>query len=224
MAEDYLADHAHADRCARRLERTLASVPAHHAEARALLGRVHAARDALNLAYATALQQSYVPTLFDRRLVALQNLVRDVVVDRLSEGDGRVFLLVLDGCSVPVFVDLLEQLTEPEHRIGLERRGGMSLRLDTGISPLPTITSHARGALFLGAIPRDPFAAETQWREEGERVTDPARFKQNPSLGSVERRLFRGAGVAESRTPEANDVHRSGATIGLGAGRLSPRS
>ena len=191
MALAYLADHAHADQCARRVERALASAPAHHAEARALLARVHAARDQANLAYARALAASYEATLYSHALVALQNLVRDeLIVRRASPGCERVFLLVLDGCSVPVFLDLLDQLTLPAHKVGLERGAGMSLRLRAGLSPLPTITSHARGALFLGAIPKDPYAAETQWREEGERKSDPARFKQNPALGNLSRQLF----------------------------------
>lgn len=187
----YLTEHAHADLCARRVERALASVPAHHAEARALLAQVHAHRDATNEAWAHALRSQYVPTLFDQSLVALQNLVRDELVVRQPQiPGGRVFLLVLDGCSVPVFLDLLEQLCVPAHKIGLERGPGMSLRYRAGLSPLPTITSHARGALFLGAVPKDPFAAETAWRDSGERVTDPARFKQNPALKDQPRELF----------------------------------
>lgn len=191
LAQAYLADHAHADRCARRVERALASVPAHHAEARAVLAKVYAARNDLNLRYARSLASRYVPTLFDRGVVALQNVVRDVLCERRAEPNAsRVFLLVLDGCSAPVFLDLIDQLTGPDHKVGLERGAGMSLRMLTGLSPLPTITSHARGALFLGAVPKDPFALETQWHEDGERVTDPARFKQNTALKDTERRLF----------------------------------
>jgi hypothetical protein len=189
IAVSYLHDHAHADRCARRVVRTLASVPAHHAEARAVLALVYADRDATNRAFAEALAGGYATALYDQRLVALPNLVRDVLVERQQEG-ARVFLLVLDGCSVPVFLDLLDQLAQPRHNVGLERGPGMRLRLQPGVAPLPTITSHARGALFLGAIPKDPFAAETVWREGGERVTDPARFKQNPALQGQERQLF----------------------------------
>jgi hypothetical protein len=188
LAKEYLADHAFADRCARRIERALASVPAHHAEARALLAQVRAARDALNDAWAKTLAKSYTATLYSNEVVALQNVVRDELVPRL-DGKG-VFLLVLDGCSVPVFLDLLDQLVDPHRSIGLERGAGMTLRYGTGLSPLPTITSHARGALFLGAVPKDPFALETTWREEGERKSDPARWKQNPALKDVSRLLF----------------------------------
>lgn len=190
MASVWLADHAHADRCARQVERALASVPAHHAEARAVLQEVHRTRDEVNLAYATALSRSYVSTLYDPRVVALQNVVRDVLAVRQKVDAPRVFLLVLDGCSVPVFLDLLDQLSAQKHRIGLERGSEMKLRYQAGLSPLPTITSHARGALFLGAVPKDPFAAETQWRDVGERVTDPARFKQNLALATTPRQLF----------------------------------
>jgi len=191
IALAYLQDHAHADRCARRVERALASTPAHQADARALLDQIQAARDALNHTYADLLARSYQATLFSHDLVALQNLTRDVVAERRTEPDcERVFLLVLDGCSVPVFLDLLDQLAAPAFKVGLEGGSGLSLRLGAGLSPLPTITSHARGALFLGAIPKDPFVAETVWREDGERLTDPARFKQNPTLQGASRALF----------------------------------
>lgn len=195
LAAAYLADHAHADACARLVERSLASVAAHHAEAGAVLDRVYAARDAANEAFATALAQNYEGTLFSREdgCIGLHKVTGDVVRPRLSQPRcERTFLVVLDGCSVPVFLDLLEQLADPEkpHRIGLELGPAKSLRLRPGLAPLPTITSHARGALFVGNIPEDAFVAETQWKQLDERKTDPARFRQNPELGGASRQLF----------------------------------
>jgi DNA-binding CsgD family transcriptional regulator len=59
-----------------------------------------------------------------------------------------------------------------------------------GLSPLPTITSHARGAIFLGEIPSDPLVAETVFRDDDETKTDKARFGQNAALGKRTRKLF----------------------------------
>jgi hypothetical protein len=58
------------------------------------------------------------------------------------------------------------------------------------VSPLPTITSHARGAIFLGELPNDPLVAETVFRDQEEARTDRARFNQNEALGARMRRLF----------------------------------
>ena len=55
---------------------------------------------------------------------------------------------------------------------------------------LPSITSHSRGAIFLGEIPENPWIAETVWRDTAEARTDPARFQQNTALGARSRKLF----------------------------------
>ena len=59
-----------------------------------------------------------------------------------------------------------------------------------GFRPLPTITSHARGAIFLGELPNDPLVAETVFRDQDEAKTDKARFNQNAALDGRTRRLF----------------------------------
>jgi hypothetical protein len=58
------------------------------------------------------------------------------------------------------------------------------------LAPLPTVTSHARGAIFLGELPNDPLVAETVFRDQDEAKTDKARFNQNAALGSRTRKLF----------------------------------
>src|SRR4029078_12280402 len=65
------------------------------------------------------------------------------------------------------------------------------------LSPLPTVTSHARGAIFLGELPNDPLVAETVFRDQDEAKTDKARFNQNAALGSRTRRLFLKADLAD---------------------------
>jgi len=52
------------------------------------------------------------------------------------------------------------------------------------------MTSHSRGAIFLGEIPHDPWLAESRWKGQDEVVTDPARFRKNVALGGRTRRLF----------------------------------
>jgi len=52
------------------------------------------------------------------------------------------------------------------------------------------VTSHARGAIFLGELPNDTLVAETVFRDEEETKTDKARFNQNAALGTRTRRLF----------------------------------
>src|SRR5262249_43109700 len=65
------------------------------------------------------------------------------------------------------------------------------------LSPLPTVTSHARGAIFLGELPNDPLVAETVFRDQDEAKTDKARFNQNAALGNRSRRLFLKADLAD---------------------------
>ena len=72
-------------------------------------------------------------------------------------------------------------------------RSGMKPDIDgrvaglPALSPLPTVTSHARGAIFLGELPNDPLVAETVFRDQDEAKTDKARFNQNAALGARSR-------------------------------------
>jgi hypothetical protein len=65
------------------------------------------------------------------------------------------------------------------------------------LAPLPTITSHARGAIFLGELPNDPLVAESMFRDQEEAKTDKARLNQNVALGARSRRLFLKADLAD---------------------------
>ena len=87
-------------------------------------------------------------------------------------------MVVLDGCSYPVFLDLLYRLTQdPELPCGLAlpaaTDGVLSdeARTRTGLALLPSVTSHSRGALFQGSVLKDPWVDERLW--QGERLPGP---------------------------------------------------
>jgi hypothetical protein len=198
--QHYQRHGAFADLTAAHLRRVLGRTTSYHPHANGLLKRWEAARNRQNEAFARLLAANYVKHWHAEGVVPLHRLWQEAVLPRLAR--ARVFVVVMDGCSYPVFLDLVEQLRAgTDEALGLElvhalrsgTEGDDALGRAEGISalaPLPSITSHARGSIFLGELPADPWMAETVWREEGERRTDPARFKQNQALGSRSRRLF----------------------------------
>jgi hypothetical protein len=98
---------------------------------------------------------------------------------------------VLDGCSYPVFLELLQALSQ-DNSFPLGIRPDLEGWVSglPALAPLPTVTSHARGAIFLGELPNDPLVAETVFRDQDEAKTDKARFNQNGALGARTRKLF----------------------------------
>src|SRR5262249_30734715 len=115
-----------------------------------------------------------------------------------TEPDARLFVVVLDGCSYPVFLELLYSLSQDStFPVGIRPDSDGRVHGLPAFSPLPTVTSHARGALFLGELPNDPLVAETVFRDQDEAKTDKARFNQNAGLGSRTRRLFLKADLAD---------------------------
>lgn len=191
QARAYRRDGAFADLCAARLEMGLAATGRFHPEARALLDAWRKRRDADNLAFAKRLAQDYALAIGSEGIVTMPHILQDELRPRIDVAQQPCFLLVLDGCSYPVFLDLLWQLSQDEGgAIGLEV--GENLRVEegsTGLSILPSITSHARGALMAGQIPKDPLVEDSIWQVEAAK-TDPARLKNNMGLGSNSRRLF----------------------------------
>ncbi len=197
----YLRDGAFADVTAARLRRLLAVNVDHQHTAEALLARYRERRDTWNGEFARTLAAGYQRALHADGVVPLHRLWRDHALPKvdttpLPEGADKnkrrgMFLVVLDGCSYPVFLELIEELaamtTLP---IGLTVGPSGEAMGTPALAPLPTITSHARGAIFLGEVPKDAWAAETIWRDTQERVTDPARFRQNPHLSGRMRQLF----------------------------------
>jgi len=185
----YRTDGAFADLAATRLQRALAASEEFHAEARALLARYRARRNAMNRAFAERLAADYEGALNNPEACPLHRVFNWFALPAV--GDDGLYLVVLDGCSYPVFLELIGELAqEPTRPIGLAYDDPAKDVRRAGLALLPSVTSHSRGALFLGQIPNDPLVAETVWRDERERVTDPARFAQNPALGARSRRLF----------------------------------
>ncbi len=187
----YQESGAFADWAALRLRRALAHTGELQKEAQAVLTQYRARRDEENLAFARLLAAGYVRALHAPGVVPLHRMWSEVAARAQRT---PLYVVVLDGCSYPVFLELLDELAqEPLEPIGLVELESRRLERAHGVpalAPLPTVTSHARGALFLGEIPRDPFRAESLWREQEERVTDPARFRQNEVLGARTRSLF----------------------------------
>jgi hypothetical protein len=90
-----------------------------------------------------------------------------------------------------VFLELLYALSQDSSfPLGIKPDTSGFVAGMPALSPLPTVTSHARGAIFLGELPNDPLVAETVFRDQDEAKTDKARFNQNAALGSRTRKLF----------------------------------
>lgn len=189
---DYQRQGAFADLAMTQLRRSLASSAHYHAEAGKVLVACRERRDKDNRHFAETLKGGYEAALHREGLTPLHRVwKRSVAPLWQQEPDAKLFLVVLDGCSYPVFLELLQALSQDSgFPLGLRSDENGRVSGMPALSPLPTITSHARGALFLGELPNDPLVAETVFRDQDEARTDKARFNQNASLGSRGRRLF----------------------------------
>ncbi len=192
MVRRYQRHGAFADLAAAQLRRALAGTARHHAEAGAVLEAWRERRDEENRAFALRLKAGYEAALHTKGLIPLHRVGKRLLAERwASSPDDPIYLVVLDGCSYPAFLDLIYELAQnPVDPIGLLTDEAGELDAPPALSPLPTLTSHARGALFLGELPQDPLVPETAYRGEAEPKTDKARFNQNGSLGERSRTLF----------------------------------
>ena len=187
----YQRDGAFADWAAARLRTALAKSASYRKEASQVLERYRVRRDEENLGFAEALRTDYVTALYSSDCVALPRIWGHEPVHVAATKQPPLFLVVLDGCSYPVFLRLVAELAGDVAPLGLrvdtktQQAGGVP-----AVSIVPTITSHARSAIFLAEVPNDPWIAETTWRDSKESATDPARFKQNTALGKRSRKLF----------------------------------
>ena len=203
---DYIREYqlhgAFADRSAARIMKAKAAVLDFGAQVEAVIAAYRARRDEENVAFAEAVARDYTAGLFGA--VPLHNLWTEIVgrtpgaLDR-KDGRGGLFLCVLDGCSYPAFLELVSELATSPQPIGLttaDRPGEPARGFDT-LSPLPTITSYARGALFLGKLPNDPAKPGANDADAADALTDKARFNQNDALGTRTRKLFLKADLAD---------------------------
>ncbi|MBN2195245.1 MAG: BREX-2 system phosphatase PglZ [Polyangiaceae bacterium] len=157
-------------------------------------------RDALNGRFAGVLAANWMAVAGNtdpRQPLALHQITR-CLVWRLVDDGSRVLLLVLDGCDLASFLEILDSLP-PERRLGLvlpEVRNAV-LRDDltevgalaVAVAPLPTVTSHARRALFAGEIPGNSALDDTE-SAAANATADQTAWSQNRALGEIPRRLF----------------------------------
>ncbi len=192
LVRDYQLDGAFADMTASRLKRALAATDRFHAEASTLLERWRQRRNAQNRTFAERLAAGYTAAIHDAAVIPVHRVWQRQVMGRMAKADRGVFVVVLDGCSYPLFVELLQQLARDEgNSLGLEVASAEEPAVGLpGLAVLPSVTSHSRGALMLGEIPSDPLADELTWKGQKEAATDRARLNQNPRLGDHRRKLF----------------------------------
>lgn len=202
---DYQLHGAFADRSAARIMKAKASVLDYSKQVDAVIAAYRGKRDEENRLFAEALAQDYTTGLFKGGAVPLQNVWTEIAgkhasaLDRREGRTGGLFLCVLDGCSYPAFLELVSELASSHQPIGLTTadRPGEPARGYDVLSPLPTITSYARGALFLGKLPNDPAKPSQDDEAAAEALTDKARFNQNEALGKRSRRLLLKADLAD---------------------------
>ena len=201
---NYISNSSFADVVASQLERAMASDHRYGTEGRLILEKYHTRRNQENHNFALTLTRGYEKAIHTEA-IPLHRLWKNKIFPNLKKPE-KLYLIVLDGCSYPVFIEFLKQLNHLGIGLDLKRGGVLPSKImslnnppDTDpdnsktqpvLSLLPTITGHARGALFLGEIPKDPLTSETLWKESGEKTTDPARFKANLMLKNRTRQLF----------------------------------
>ncbi|MEO0326542.1 MAG: BREX-2 system phosphatase PglZ, partial [Myxococcota bacterium] len=193
-------DGAWADLLARDLRRLRAEVSADLALfADRVAARYLERRDAWNEAFAQRLvaEEAALYNARDRRApISLADVSR-LLVRPVVEGGQRVFLVVLDGCDLSTFIELLRGWTDSAPLgLGLPSVSGAvgdDLRATgpflVGVSPVPTLTVHARRALFAGEIPKNPILDERD-AVAANAAADHRAFKENVTLGDIPRRLL----------------------------------
>lgn len=188
----YQRGGAFADLAALQLRRAMAGSGRYLAEAKKLLDRAREQRDQENQAFAQTLAAGYEAALHHKDVVPLHRLWKRLIAPIWQDQPGAsLYLVVLDGCSYPVFLDLVYELAQSAaFPMGMRPDASGRVAGLPALAPLPTITSHARGAIFLGELPQDTLVAETVFRDQQEAKTDKARLNQNAALGDRKRELF----------------------------------
>lgn len=164
MAVDYHRDGGFVDWARNRLKETDESPEVQKAY-KAILKRVEARVEANETAFVCQLQDWTRSENESDQVILIEDVLAKVVTPTAKQ--QPVLLLVLDGMSVAVFKQLLQDILR--HDWTEIRHAGLALPRPV-ISTLPSITSVSRRALFLGRLD-----AATNGTEEGE-------FKKNDLL------------------------------------------
>jgi hypothetical protein len=220
----FARDHtAWADLAARAARRLGEHAPADLVQPRrVVLERYLDVRDRLNVRFASMLSahelEAYRNAVLPDPLPL--HLVTRALIRPLVDAGRRVLLVVLDGCDLSSLYELL--LTRPDAlQVGLclpEVNGQLGSDLEkatalhVGLSPIPTVTSHARRALFSGELPKNPVLDDTESAVANARE-DLAAWKKNAALHDVPHRLLLkgdlgpdGANVLAALQGEADQV------------------
>lgn len=199
---DWCAFHrrhsAWADLAARRARHCLADVPRAVADdAYLVLDAYLEARDGMNAAFAATLAEheaaSYGRSAL-REGLSVHLLSRALLAPLVNDG-RKVFLLVLDGCDLSTFYEVLGALPDT---VGLAMPS-VSGRLRTelqaagavfgALSPVPTVTSVGRRAIFGGEVPKNP-ALNAHEAAGANSSADTRAFRRNAALDGIDRQLF----------------------------------
>ncbi|MFG2052815.1 BREX-2 system phosphatase PglZ [Micromonospora sp. NPDC048930] len=137
----------------------------------------------------------------DGGLLTVENLLPRVV-DPLLQENRPVLLVVLDGMSAAVAVDLADELSQ--HWVEYDPLAGGGTARRRGIAAaLPTLTAVSRTSLFAGALRAGTQATEKQIFEKGRWGGDARIFHKGPARG----------GAGEVLAGELTDAMASGARL-----------
>lgn len=204
------AAHLHgsgwADVCARDVRRGLTGLPEEaQPGARRVLDLYRAHRDHANRQFAEQLATDEA-SQYGRRAagdgMSLHLVTSELVLPIARE--ERVLLVVLDGCDVAAFHELLDDLLEQRPGIGLGRRPGLTgaakalPTLCAALSPLPTLTQVGRRAIFAGEIPDNAVLTDQENAAANAR-SDKAAFNRNRALAEVDKQLFLKGDLGDGR-------------------------
>ena len=180
FADVFRDDIAWLDRVARRT-REIAIADIDFADTQKMLvDRWYALRDRWNAEFARLLASEW------SKLFAFPGKDAPVVVSdvlkyhvRPELATRRTLLVVLDGCDIPTFLEIASAFSTANV---------LSHRFDVALSAIPTVTSHARRAIFGGGIPNDKIGDEDR---AADALGDVKAFNgKNAVLDGYSRRLF----------------------------------
>lgn len=182
---------------------------------RVVLTRYIACRDGLNLAFATWLAQAWpqIAAAKDRRDALPLHQVSRCLVRPLLDSGQRVLLAVLDGCDPASFQELIRALPDDlraDHSTPL-LHDDLKDAPGFAIAPLPTLTSHARRALFAGEIPGS--AADDPESAAANSSGDHRALALNPALGNLRRTLLLKGDLGPGAIAAAMQAHELVAVV-----------